>query len=393
MSSRRVFALVLAAGPSRRMGRPKLLLEYGEGTILEAVLDAVFDSPLDGAAIVTTPEIEALLRDAVPPDVAVTVNHDADSDVITSVKLGLSKAKTRYHLQDDDGIVVLLGDMPEITSATVSMCAEMYRMAKQPRMLVATYHGAQSYPVIVPFSRMLEVFCWERPRALEELWERTGADVRELPIGLCPRPIDVDTPEDYARLRAVHRAPVPRDASPPRLRLLREEDDQARGPDFAVSRGVARADERDAASGSPRDWYVSVAERDEEIAACWPVMAELRPHVRESEFVTRVRRQAEGGYRLARLEAAGRVVSVAGYRLSENLAWGRHLYVDDLVTAAAARSKGYGEALFNWLVEEARRNECDALHLDSGVQRFAAHRFYLAMRMDITSHHFAIKLT
>lgn len=123
MNRRRIFALVLAAGPSRRMGRPKLLLEYGGGTILEAVLDAVFDSPLDGAVIVTTPEIEALLRDAVPPDVAVALNHDADSNVITSVKLGLSKVKTRYHLQDDDGIVVLLGDMPEITSVTVSMCA------------------------------------------------------------------------------------------------------------------------------------------------------------------------------------------------------------------------------------------------------------------------------
>ncbi|GJQ27522.1 MAG: hypothetical protein HBSAPP02_25540 [Phycisphaerae bacterium] len=392
MNRRRIFALVLAAGPSRRMGRPKLLLEYGGGTILEAVLDAVFDSPLDGAVIVTTPEIEALLRDAVPPDVAVALNHDADSNVITSVKLGLSKVKTRYHLQDDDGIVVMLGDMPEITSVTVSMCAEMYRMAKQPRMLVATYHGVRSYPVIVPFSRMLEVFCWDRPRVLEELWERPGADVRELPIGLCPKPIDVDTPEDYERLLAIHRASVPRDASPPRLRLIRDDEEKGRGTDPALSSGGSRADERDAAAGLPLDWHISVAKHDDEIAACWPVMAELRPHVNETEFVARVHRQAASGYRLARLEAAGRVVSVAGYRIGENLSWGRHLYVDDLVTAAAARSKGYGEALFNWLVEEARRNECDALHLDSGVQRFAAHRFYLAMRMDITSHHFAIKL-
>lgn len=392
MSSRRVFALVLAAGPSRRMGRPKLLLEYGEGTILEAVLDAVFDSPLDGAAIVTTPEIEALLRDSVPPDVAVAVNHDADSDVITSVKLGLSKVKTRYQLQDADGIVVLLGDMPEITSATVSMCAEMYRMAKQPRMLVATYHGARSFPVIVPFSRMLEVFCWERPRALEDLWERPGAEVRELPIGLAPRPIDVDTPEDYERLCAMNMSNSGRAAPAPRLRLIRDEDGVERNANFMKEGSLATSDES-AVGPAPRgNERIAIAEREDEIAACWPVVAELRPHISEEEFVARVRRQGEHGFRLARLEVDGRVVSVAGFRLSENLAWGRHLYVDDLVTAAAARSQGYGEALFNWLVEEARRHDCDALHLDSGVQRFAAHRFYLAMRMDITSHHFAIKL-
>lgn len=374
------------------MGRPKLLLEYGDGTILEAVLDAVFDSPLDGAAIVTTPEIETLLRDSVPPDVAVAVNHDADSDIITSVKLGLSKAKTRFHLADDDGIVVLPGDMPEITPATVSMCAEMYRMAKQPRMLVATYHGVQSYPVILPFSRMLEVFYWERPRALEDLWQRTGADVRELPIGMVPQPIDVDSPEDYERLRAAHLAGAGRAAPAPRLRLTRDEDAVERDVNSPKDGSLATSDESAVGPGPRGDWRIAIAEREEEIAACWPVMAELRPHISEEEFVARVRRQGEHGFRLAWLEADGRVVSVAGFRLSENLAWGRHLYVDDLVTAAAARSQGYGEALFNWLVEEARRLDCDALHLDSGVQRFAAHRFYLAMHMDITSHHFAIKL-
>jgi len=374
------------------MGRSKLLLEYGGGTILEAVLDAVFDSPLDGAVIVTTPEIEELLRDSVPADVAVAVNHDAGSDIITSVKLGLSKAKTRYHLNDDDGIVVLLGDMPEITSATVSMCVEMYRMAKQPRMLVATYHGVRSYPVILPFSRMLEVFYWERPRALEDLWERPGAEVRELPIGMVPRPIDVNTPEDYERLGAIHAASPARPSVPPQLRLATYDDAPGRAAALAASGGGEPLPEHMAASDLPGEERVFEARRDDEIAACWPVMAELRPHITAAEFVERVRRQGESGFRLAALEVDGRVVSAAGFRLSENLAWGRHLYVDDLVTAAAARSKGYGEALFNWLVEEARRNDCDALHLDSGVQRFAAHRFYLAMRMDITSHHFAIKL-
>lgn len=138
---------------------------------------------------------------------------------------------------------------------------------------------------------------------------------------------------------------------------------------------------------------IRIADTDAEIQRCHPVMAELRPHIPQPDFVARVRRQQqESGYRLVFREDAGRVQAVAGFRIAEFLAWGRILYVDDLVTAAATRSQGHGEAVFAWLVAHARAAGCAELHLDSGVQRFGAHRFYLRQRMDITSHHFALKL-
>ena len=71
---------------------------------------------------------------------------------------------------------------------------------------------------------------------------------------------------------------------------------------------------------------------------------------------------------------------------------GRTLYVDDLVTRDSDRSHGYGAALFDWMVEYAREQGCEYVTLDSGVQRFAAHRFYLKRGMDITSHHFQLKI-
>jgi GNAT superfamily N-acetyltransferase len=74
------------------------------------------------------------------------------------------------------------------------------------------------------------------------------------------------------------------------------------------------------------------------------------------------------------------------------LAWGKALYVDDFVSAEAYRGLGYGSALFDWLLVQATQSGCDQLHLDSGVHRFAAHRFYLHKGMDITSHHFAMKI-
>jgi GNAT superfamily N-acetyltransferase len=121
-------------------------------------------------------------------------------------------------------------------------------------------------------------------------------------------------------------------------------------------------------------------------------MQELRPHLKPEEFVDRVRRQEEAGYRLLYLEDEGDVKAVAGFRVSENLAWGKFLYVDDLVTRSTEYGKGYGGALLEWLLQHARSQGCEQLHLDSGVQRYEAHRFYHGKGMAITSHHFAVKL-
>lgn len=121
-------------------------------------------------------------------------------------------------------------------------------------------------------------------------------------------------------------------------------------------------------------------------------MQQLRTHLAEGDFVPTVRRQNAGGYQLAYLEDEGEVRAVAGFRVIDNLYSGRMLYVDDLVTDSSVRSRGYGGQMFEWLKQRARGEGCRYLELDSGVQRFDAHRFYLASRMHIASHHFRLEL-
>ncbi|MEK6747697.1 MAG: GNAT family N-acetyltransferase [Pseudomonadota bacterium] len=137
---------------------------------------------------------------------------------------------------------------------------------------------------------------------------------------------------------------------------------------------------------------IALAESVADLTRCYPVIAELRPHLSEAQFLAQVARQREQAYELAYVEASGAINSVAGFRLMEMLAFGKILYIDDLITTDAQRSHGYGAQLFDWLCDQARQQGCAQLHLDSGVQRFAAHRFYLRQRMEINSHHFALKL-
>ncbi len=137
---------------------------------------------------------------------------------------------------------------------------------------------------------------------------------------------------------------------------------------------------------------VLTAQTDADIQSCWPVMVQLRPHLPEQEFVSLVRQQFAEGYRLAFIRHEGKVAAVAGYRLLHGLSRGRFCYVDDLVTDEHTRSQGMGGELLEWLCDLARAEHCNRLELDSGVQRFAAHRFYLQHRMFISCHHFSLEL-
>ena len=134
---------------------------------------------------------------------------------------------------------------------------------------------------------------------------------------------------------------------------------------------------------------IKIARTKAEILRCFPVMAELRPHLVEGEFVQRIRRQQkQSGYQLACLEDGGAVRALAGYRVTECLWSGKFFYVDDLVTASGARNQGWGQRMMDWLLKRAREEGCQEFHLDSGVQRFEAHGFYLKNRLHIVAYHF-----
>ncbi len=138
---------------------------------------------------------------------------------------------------------------------------------------------------------------------------------------------------------------------------------------------------------------IFLAETDAEIQSCFPVISVLRPHLESASFIERIRRQQHNGYHLAGLREDDVVCSAAGFRLIECLAWGRILYVDDLVTQPDRQGSGYGGQLLDWLIVHARANGCEQVHLDSGYHRHGAHRFYLRRGFVLGSHHFTLVLS
>lgn len=136
----------------------------------------------------------------------------------------------------------------------------------------------------------------------------------------------------------------------------------------------------------------------EDCHLAYPAMRALRTGLRdEQEFVTRVRAQLQRGYRLVGVfdDGTPEALSVAGFHLGENLAWGAHCYLEDLSTLPEARGRGGATMLLDWLTEEAAGRGATEIHLESGVQaeRQDAHRLYFAAGMRISSYHFSKRLS
>ncbi|MES2858335.1 MAG: GNAT family N-acetyltransferase [Pseudomonadota bacterium] len=131
----------------------------------------------------------------------------------------------------------------------------------------------------------------------------------------------------------------------------------------------------------------------EMLRAAWPVVRQLRPEFDCERYIAQVLRQvASDGCRASVLYDAGVPRAFACWRVMEMLAVGRHVYVDDLVTDATSRSRGYGKTMLDWLKSEAKRLGCARLQLDSGTFRKDAHAFYLREGLRIEAFHLGIAL-
>lgn len=95
------------------------------------------------------------------------------------------------------------------------------------------------------------------------------------------------------------------------------------------------------------------------------------------------------GYQIVYIEEGDVMVAAAGFRVMHTMAWGKILYLDDLVALGTRQGQGLGTTLLKWLQQEARDRHCAAVHLDTGYQRHAAHRSYLRNGFQLNCHHLA----
>ena len=135
---------------------------------------------------------------------------------------------------------------------------------------------------------------------------------------------------------------------------------------------------------------VKIAKTDTELRKVSNVLLQLRSNYHQETLIAQIKEQQENGYQIAYVASDDQVLCVAGFVIGTKLAWGKHIYIDDLVSDERHRSTGVGKFMIDWFKSFALEIGCKQIHLDSGVQRFPVHRFYLREGFNIASHHFSI---
>jgi molybdenum cofactor cytidylyltransferase len=194
-----VAALVLAAGASRRLGRPKQLEPWGDINLLEHVVMRTEQFGADEVWVVVGADAERILEESDLGDAGVIENPEWEEGIASSIRVGLD-ALTR--LSRCEVAIIVIGDQPDISPEVVSELLASHATAPQP-VTVPKYRYSRGNPVIVDRSMWPRLMSLEGDEGAARLWQAHPEWINEVWFpDLAPR--DVDTESDVVELRPRH---------------------------------------------------------------------------------------------------------------------------------------------------------------------------------------------
>ncbi len=188
-----IWGMILAAGESKRMGKPKLLLPFGEKTIIETVIDSVIQSKLDDVLVVLGAHREKIEKKIKDFSIKIVVNPNFKNDMLSSVQCGF-----RALPEDVEASLVILGDQPEISSALINKIVEVYKRSKKG-IVLPVYRKNRGHPVLIDMKYQGEIEDLNPDLGLRNLVYKHAEDILEVEV-ITPSILqDIDTIEDYNR--------------------------------------------------------------------------------------------------------------------------------------------------------------------------------------------------
>lgn len=203
VSSGRAYAIIPAAGESRRMGEDKLLLPWGEGSLIDAVIDRWQSSAVDAIVIVVHPQNQGLINHCREPRfrgrrVEVVVPESPPPEMKDSVRLALTHIEEKFEPADEDIWLLAPADMPTISPVAIRQVMD-HAQRSNDRIIVASHDGKKGHPAALRWELAREVPALGSDEGVNAIFTRHG--VKLLECGPDAIADDIDTPQDFERLR------------------------------------------------------------------------------------------------------------------------------------------------------------------------------------------------
>ncbi len=197
-SNVKIDVLILAAGQAQRFGRPKQLLPWGTGeTILSHVIKQVSATPgISRIHVVLGAWFEEICTTLATPleQVEIINNPDWQVGMFSSLSTGLRQLNKENH--KSDGILVLLGDMPFITSETLSLFVDSLE-PKSPRPLIAVENNRPAHPYLIRQSHIGEILSLSGESGIRPFIKKQFPNALKIPVSHTAGRKDIDTWKSY----------------------------------------------------------------------------------------------------------------------------------------------------------------------------------------------------
>ena len=186
-----ISAIVLAAGKSERMGRPKALLPLRGKTFLENILEAISHTSIEDTIVVVGHHREEIEKSVALP--SVVFNPDYEQGMITSFQTGIRKLSW-----DTSGAVLFLVDHPLVEIATIE--AMIMNLAPN-RIVLPTFEGRRGHPVLFASEVVEEILALPSSQGADIVVRKDPARIFEVPVSTSGILVDIDTPEQFEKLQ------------------------------------------------------------------------------------------------------------------------------------------------------------------------------------------------
>lgn len=186
-----IWAIILAAGESKRMGSPKMLLQFKGKTIIENVIENVTGSEADNTLLVLGPSGEEVLKVTGDAPVKHCYNDNYKLGMLSSVKCGL-----KYLPRVSGAAIIFLGDQPMIGTEIINLVIEVYRREGKG-IVMPVFNSKRGHPLLIDLKYRNEIGNLKPEEGLHALARRFADDVLEVKVNTPDILKDIDTKEDY----------------------------------------------------------------------------------------------------------------------------------------------------------------------------------------------------